>query len=224
MEALAQWLNDAVKIPYIRMDTTFRDFISEQNLDWTHMPEVNSLSLHNDIPKVGARGFHECQKKRSVENEGFSKYQEYMVHVKCPEEVEASLKVFKEEVDKLVEVTQKAVEAIQLMVARQNAFTQSIDAMAKEMTAFVETTRSMNYTSLKLEESVQENNDAVVRAMDTTARACAAWFTAADFIPSHGGCRLDEDMGGILLRVRGLQELFARRWEYLVALVAASDA
>ena len=53
MQALAQWLNDAVKIPYIRMDTTFRDFISEQNLDWTHMPEVNSLSLHNEIPKVG---------------------------------------------------------------------------------------------------------------------------------------------------------------------------
>ena len=147
-----------------------------------------------------------------------------MVHVKCPEEVEASLKVFKEEVDKLVEVTQKAVEAIQLMVARQNAFTQSIDAMATEMKAFVDTTRSMNYTSLKLDESVQQNNDAVVQAMDVTANACSAWFTAADFIPSHGGCRLDEDMGGILLRVRGLQELFARRWEYLVAMGGVGDA
>ena len=206
------------------MDTTFRDFISEQNLDWTHMPEVNSLSLHNVIPKVGVSVSADHQKKRSVENEGFTKYQEYMVHVKCPEEVEASLKVFKEEVDKLVEVTQKAVEAIQLMVARQNAFTQSIDAMATEMKAFVDTTRSMNYTSLKVDESVQQNNDAVVQAMDVTANACSAWFTAADFIPSHGGCRLDEDMGGILLRVRGLQELFARRWEYLVAMGGVGDA
>ena len=213
-----------MKIPYIRMDTTFRDFISEQNLDWTHMPEVNSLSLHNEIPKVGVSVSADHQKKRGVENEGFTKYQEYMVHVKCPEEVEASLKVFKEEVAKLVEVTQKAVEAIQLMVARQNAFTQSIDAMATEMKAFVDTTRSMNYTSLKLDESVQQSNDAVVRAMDVTANACSAWFTAADFIPSHGGCRLDEDMGGILLRVRGLQELFARRWEYLVAMGGAGDA
>ena len=206
------------------MDTTFRDFISEQNLDWTHMPEVNSLSLHNVIPKVGVSVSADHQKKRSVENEGFTKYQEYMVHVKCPEEVEASLKVFKEEVDKLVEVTQKAVEAIQLMVARQNAFTQSIDAMATEMKAFVDTTRSMNYTSLKLDESVQQNNDAVVQAMDVTANACSAWFTAEDFIPSHGGCHLDEDMGGILLRVRGLQELFARRWEYLVAIGGVGDA
>ena len=206
------------------MDTTFRDFISEQNLDWTHMPEVNSLSLHNVIPKVGVSVSADHQKKRSVENEGFTKYQEYMVHVKCPEEVEASLKVFKEEVDKLVEVTQKAVEAIQLMVARQNAFTQSIDAMATEMKAFVDTTRSMNYTSLKLHESVPQYNDAVVQAMDVTANACSAWFTAADFIPSHGGCRLDEDMGGILLRVRGLQELFARRWEYLVAIGGVGDA
>ena len=204
------------------MDTTFRDFISEQNLDWTHMPEVNSLSLHNVIPKVGVSVSADHQKKRSGENVGFTKYQESMVHGKCP--VEASLKVFKEEVDKLVEVTQKAVEAIQLMVARQNAFTQSIDAMATEMKAFVDTTRSMNYTSLKLDESVQQNNDAVVQAMDVTANACSAWFTAADFIPSHGGCRLDEDMGGILLRVRGLQELFARRWEYLVAMGGVGDA
>ena len=82
----------------------------------------------------------------------------------------------------------------------------------------------MNYTSLKLDESVQQNNDAVVQAMDVTANACSAWFTAADFIPSHGGCRLDEDMGGILLRVRGLQELFARRWEYLVAMGGVGDA
>ena len=52
MVALAKWLNDAVRIPYIRMDATFRDFISSQNMDWSRFPEVDSLSLHNPSPKV----------------------------------------------------------------------------------------------------------------------------------------------------------------------------
>lgn len=77
---LERWLNDAVSNPYIRMDTTFRDFISAQSINWGRFPEKNSLSLHNVEAK---------KKKGAVENEGFDKYQEYMQHVKCPEDVEA---------------------------------------------------------------------------------------------------------------------------------------
>ena len=50
--ALAKWLNDVVRIPYIRMDTTFRDFISCQVMEWTHAPDHVSLNLHNPPQKV----------------------------------------------------------------------------------------------------------------------------------------------------------------------------
>lgn len=40
-------MNDIVRIPYVRMDTTFRDFISVANINWTRYPEKNSLKLHN---------------------------------------------------------------------------------------------------------------------------------------------------------------------------------
>ena len=36
-----------MRIPYIRVDTTFRDFISVANINWSRMPEKDSLNLHN---------------------------------------------------------------------------------------------------------------------------------------------------------------------------------
>ena len=209
------------------MDTTFRDFISAQSIDWNHFPEADSLSLHNPVPKVRlTMKDDDKNKKKAVENEGFTKYQEYMVHVKCPEDVEAyewkrrmrcrNLKLFKEEVEKLTVVTQKTVESIQLVIARQNSFIQSIDAMASNMNELIQTTRAMDYKSLKLDDAVQEENDVIVKTLESTTKACTDWFHASDFVPSHGGRNLDEEMEGILLQTRGLQELFVRRWEYLV--------
>ena len=43
-------MNDLVRIPYIRMDTTFRDFISVVSINWTRVPEKLSLCLHNPTP------------------------------------------------------------------------------------------------------------------------------------------------------------------------------
>ena len=77
---LEKWLNDVVAIPYIRMDVTFRNFISAQSMNWGRFPEKDSLNLHNVEVK---------SKKGAVENEGFEKYQEFMQHIKCPEDVEA---------------------------------------------------------------------------------------------------------------------------------------
>ena len=68
------------------------------------------------------------------------------------------LKAFKEQVAKLVAVTTKAVESIQTMVARQNAFTQSIDAMASSLKELLEATRVMDYSSLKTAPALQEEN------------------------------------------------------------------
>lgn len=45
--ALEKWLNDVVRIPYIRADVTFRDFISVANINWSRVPEKDSLNLHN---------------------------------------------------------------------------------------------------------------------------------------------------------------------------------
>ena len=90
MRALEKWLNDAVRIPYIRMDATFRDFISVPSMNWGRVPEKDSLCLHNAEPKVGATRGREAQSKKDrVENEGFDHYQAFMTHVKCAEEVEA---------------------------------------------------------------------------------------------------------------------------------------
>ena len=127
-----------------------------------------------------------------------------------------NLKVFKEEVEKLTTITQKTVESIQLVIARQNAFIQSIDAMSSNMKELIQTTRSMDYKSLKLDDTIQEENDVIVKALESTTKACDDWFFASDFVPSRGGRRLDEEMEGILLQTRGLQELFVRRWDYLV--------
>ena len=90
MRALEKWLNDAVRIPYIRMDATVRDFISVPSMNWGRVPEKDSLCLHNAEPKVGAARGREAQSKKDrVENEGFDHYQAFMTHVKCAEEVEA---------------------------------------------------------------------------------------------------------------------------------------
>lgn len=43
-------MNDLVRIPYIRMDATFRDFISVVSINWTRVPEKLSLCLHNPTP------------------------------------------------------------------------------------------------------------------------------------------------------------------------------
>ena len=40
-------MNDLVRIPYIRMDASFRDFISVANINWSRVPEKLSLCLHN---------------------------------------------------------------------------------------------------------------------------------------------------------------------------------
>ena len=40
-------MNDLVRIPYIRMDASFRDFISVANINWARVPEKQSLNLHN---------------------------------------------------------------------------------------------------------------------------------------------------------------------------------
>ena len=39
-----------MRIPYIRVDATFRDFISVANINWGRVPEKDSLSLHNPRP------------------------------------------------------------------------------------------------------------------------------------------------------------------------------
>lgn len=123
----------------------------------------------------------------------------------------------------MVTVTQKTVESIQVVIARQNSFIQGIDTMSTNMKELMETTRAMDYSSLKLGDTIQEDNEVIVKVMESTAKACDAWFFAADFIPSRGGRRLDEEMEGILLQTRGLQELFARRWDYLVWMEMRGD-
>ena len=142
----------------------------------------------------------------------------------CVSEVTPSpMKAFKDQVAKLVEVTQKAVESIQTMVARQNAFTQSIDAMSSAMKELLETTRLMNYQSLKVAPELQEENSTIVKNLEATTKACDAWFFAADFIPMRGGRSLDTEMAGILLQTQGLAELLERRWVYLVGAVGGGD-
>ena len=90
----------------------------------------------------------------------------------------------------MVTVTQKTVESIQVVIARQNSFIQGIDTMSTNMKELMETTRAMDYSSLKLGDTIQEDN---------------------------------EVMEGILLQTRGLQELFARRWDYLVWMEMSDD-
>lgn len=87
-----------------------------------------------------------------------------------------NLKVFKEEVEKLTAITQKTVESIQLVIARQNSFIQSIDAMSSNMKELIQTTRSMDYKSLKLDDTIQEENDVIVKALESTTKACDDWF------------------------------------------------
>ena len=82
-----------------------------------------------------------------------------------------NLKVFKEEVEKLTAITQKTVESIQLVIARQNSFIQSIDAMSSNMKELIQTTRSMDYKSLKLDDTIQEENDVIVNALESTTKA-----------------------------------------------------
>ena len=130
--------------------------------------------------------------------------------------ITSALTQFKDEVDKLVATTQKAVESIQVMVARQNQFIQSIDTVANNVREFMSVIRSLPYNNLKLENNPQEDNEAIANVLESAANTCQSWYIASNFISLHGGNHLDEEMEGILLQTRGLQELFARRWEYLV--------
>lgn len=224
--ALEKWLNDAVRIPYIRMDASFRDFISETTMDWGRVPEKDSLNLHNEEPKVGARAQREAEEEGSGGERGLRP----VPGVHAAREVPgggggvgverrgepSALKAFKLQVEKLVTVTESTVTAVQTMVARQNAFIQSIDVMSTNLKELVATTQQMNYTSLKVPPSIQEHNDTIAKTLDTAANACDQWFTAADFVPTRGGRTLDAEMNGILLQAQGLAELFQRRWNYLV--------
>lgn len=126
------------------------------------------------------------------------------------------LKSFKEQVEKLVEVTKKTVESIHTMIAHQNAFTQAIDVMSTNMKELMTITNNMSYTALKTEAQLQENNEVIVKTLNATTKACDAWFHAADFIPSRGGRDLGDEMEGVLLQTQGLSELLQRRWTYLV--------
>ena len=130
--------------------------------------------------------------------------------------MDSGLAAFKEEVDKLATITQKAVESIQVMVARQNAFIQSIDNVATNVREFMTSIRTLPYGNLKLADNLQEDNDAIANVLEAAANTCQSWYIASNFISMNGGNHLDEEMEGILLQTRGLQELFARRWEYLV--------
>lgn len=126
------------------------------------------------------------------------------------------LKAFKEQVEKLVEVTKKTVDSIHTMIAHQNAFTQSIDVMSTNMKELMTITQTMNYVSLKADPKLQEQNETICKTFDSATKACNDWFAAADFIPSRGGRALGDEMEGILLQTQGLSELLQRRWGYLV--------
>lgn len=131
---------------------------------------------------------------------------------------DSSLKAFKEQVEQLVTVTRKTVESIQTMIARQNAFTQSIDVMSTNMKELLDTTKKMNYQSLKVDDKMMQDNEAIGKILEATSKACDSWFFAADFIPNRGGRALGDEMEFVLLQTEGLQELFERRWQYLVGL------
>ena len=103
-----------------------------------------------------------------------------------------------------------------MMVARQNQFIQSIDAVANNVREFMSVIRALPYNGLKLKDDLQEDNEAIASVLESAANTCQNWYIASNFISLHGGNHLDEEMEGILLQARGLQELFARRWEYLV--------
>ena len=135
----------------------------------------------------------------------------------------SQLKAFREQVDKLVEVTKKTVDSIHDMIAHQNAFTQAIDVMSVNMKELSTITKSMNYSSLKCDAKLQEQNSTISNSLDSAIRACNNWFNAADFIPSRGGRALGEEMEGILLQTQGLSELFQRRWNYLVKVLFRFD-
>ena len=131
---------------------------------------------------------------------------------------DSSLKAFKEQVELLVTVTRKTVESIQTMIARQNAFTQSIDVMSTNMKELLDTTKKMNYQSLKVDDKMMQDNEAIGKILEATSKACDSWFFAADFIPNRGGRALGDEMEFVLLQTEGLQELFERRWQYRVGL------
>lgn len=128
----------------------------------------------------------------------------------------SSLKAFKEQVETLVTITRKTVESVHTMIARQNAFTQSIDVMSTNMKELMETTKKMNYKSLKVDDKMLQDNDTISKILESTSKACDSWFFAADFIPNRGGRALGDEMEFVLLQTEGLQELFERRWQYLV--------
>ena len=107
----------------------------------------------------------------------------------------------------LVTVTRKTVESIQTMIARQNAFTQSIDVMSTNMKELLDTTKKMNYQSLKVDDKMMQDNEAIGRILEATSKACDSWFFAADFIPNRGGRALGDEMEFVLLQTEGLQEL-----------------
>ena len=109
------------------------------------------------------------------------------------------------------------MESVHTMIARQNAFTLSIDVMSNDMKELMETAKMMNYQGLKANEELQQDNERIVKILESTSKACDAWFFAADFIPNRGGRSLGDEMEFVLLQTEGLQQLFERRWTYLVA-------
>ncbi|KAK8798739.1 hypothetical protein WA158_007823 [Blastocystis sp. Blastoise] len=229
MKDLEHWINNLLSIPYIRADNTVVEFLSTQKINWEKAQAVDTLVnnvvsfIPSDITK--AIGIFDGQKKKQratekkakgdSDNDGYNEYNNYLNHIKCPEEIEVVLKSFREKISRLVKTHEKTLSAVKTVISRSYGYSQAAEKMSHCFKNLSQQSLDINYENLKIANELNSKNAVICKSLDHTSTMCNDWYKIIQFMPTTAGKLLIYEMERQLKQTQGLLDLIERRYTYL---------